>query len=110
MENQKRSASIGHANQRICHLISETETMEAKKNADDWTNSQVKSVSLCAATCCPSSFAKVTSVVLYWFEMLAIFVISQLYIKGSYHNSKPVKVGKPSHRGGVSDFPWFFPT
>ena len=24
----------------------------------------------------------------------------QLYGKGSYHNSKPVKVGKPSHRGG----------
>ena len=32
--------------------------------------------------------------------------------KGSYHNSKPVKVGKPSHGlgGGVSDFTLVFPT
>ena len=31
-------------------------------------------------------------------EIYVEFVI--LFPKGSYHNSKPVKVGKPSHGGG----------
>ena len=33
----------------------------------------------------------------------------QAYTKGSYHNSKPVKVGKPSHRGGGLGFYLVFP-